>query len=129
MLCPPHSHAYCVARSILATLIFNVLAVLRRSDTSVPPSRPSLERGPSPRVPIAPELETRRTAIMRCERPAQAWRNFACDLFTDLYNLFSPSPLVLVLACIAHLRNSTRHNGKDRVQARKQGWPSGSLEN
>lgn len=50
MLCLPHSHAYRVARLILPALIFNVLAVLRRSDTSVPPSRPSLERGPSPRV-------------------------------------------------------------------------------
>lgn len=70
MLCPPHSHAYRIARSILAILIFDVLTVLHRSDTSVPPSRPRLEWGPSPRVPITPVLEKRRIAIIRCERQA-----------------------------------------------------------
>lgn len=70
MLCLPHSHAYRIARSILAILIFNVLVVLHRSAISVPPSRPSLERGPSPRVPFAPALETKRTAIKRCELQA-----------------------------------------------------------
>lgn len=43
---------YPISPSILAVLTLDVLAILYRSHASIPPSKPNLERGPSPRVPV-----------------------------------------------------------------------------